>query len=146
MEHSMSGRFWLAFAAYAVPTFLIGYFWHLSLFAAEYERLEVYRDDLLIPFGATAIAMQGAIYAWAYPRLFSTAHDAWLGGALRFGLIFGALAWSLIVLSVAAKNRMNSVEGFMLLETGFVVLQYLVVSTLIALAWRQPANAQRPAT
>ena len=30
----MSSRFWLAVAAYVLPTFPLGYFWHLSTFRA----------------------------------------------------------------------------------------------------------------
>jgi hypothetical protein len=56
--------------------------------------------------------------------------------ALKFGVTFGALAWSLAVVPVAAKYRMTSVLGFLKLETAFTVVHYAVVSPLIALAWR----------
>lgn len=35
----MNKSFWLAVAAYLIPTFLIGYFWHLALFAERYHQL-----------------------------------------------------------------------------------------------------------
>jgi len=38
---------------------------------------------------------------------------------------------------------MTSVPDFVLLETGFTILQFLVVSPLIALAYRQSPQAQR---
>ena len=132
----MSPSFWLAVAAYLVPTFPLGYFWHLRIFRAQYERLEVYRPDMLIPLGLLSMATQALLYAWLYPRLFSTAPDAWLAGAAGFAGVFGVLAWSLAVLPTAAKYRMQSVATFLRLETAFTVVQYLVVSPLIALAWR----------
>ena len=132
----MSTQFWLAFAAYLVPTFPLGYFWHLKTFQARYERLEIYRAAPLIPLGLGTMLLQGLIYAWVYPRLLDTAPDAWLGSALRFGGVFGLLAWSLAVVPVAAKNRMRSVSEFLALETGFTVVHYAIVSPLIALAWR----------
>ena len=133
----MSTRFWLAVAAYVLPTFPLGYFWHLSIFSASYERLEMYRAEVLIPLGLASMLIQAVLYAWAYPRLFSTRREDWIGSALRFGTVFGALAWSLAVLPVAAKYRMTSVADFMLLETAFTILQYAVVAPLIALAHRR---------
>jgi len=44
--------------------------------------------------------------------------------------------WSYIVLPVAAKYDMTSVPNFMLLESGFTLLQFLVVAPLMALAYR----------
>lgn len=79
---------------------------------------------------------QASIFAWVYPRLFSTARDAWLMSAGQFALVFGLLAWSFTTLPVAAKYRMSSVRSFMLLETAFTVVQFAVVAPLISLAWR----------
>lgn len=128
----MNRSFWLAALAYLVPTFPLGYFWHLNVFAQRYHELAMYRDDVLIPLGLASMVLQALIYAWAYPRLFGDRD--WGSGALRFGLVFGILAWSLAVLPVAAKYRMSSVTGFLALETAFTALQYLIVSPLIAWA------------
>ena len=132
----MDKKFWLALAAYVLPTFPLGFFWHLSTFAENYRQLAMYREDVIIPMGLGSMVIQGIIFAWVYPRLFSTAKDQWLASALKFSLIFGALAWSFLVLPTAAKYNMTSVTSFMLLETGFTILQYAVVSPLIALAYR----------
>jgi hypothetical protein len=135
----LSGHFWFAMAAYLLPTFPLGYFWHLRTFAKRYEALEVFRERPVIPMGLATMIIQAALYAWLYPQLFSTAHDAWLRSAGQFGLVFGVLAWSLAVLPVAAKYRMRSVKEFLRLETAFTVVHYVIVSPLIALAWRQPS-------
>jgi hypothetical protein len=132
----MSTSFWLAAAAYLIPTFPLGYFWHLKTFRAKYDQLAVYRERVIIPFGLGSMIIQAGLYAWVYPHLFSTARDAWLVSALQFGALFGVLAWSLAVLPAAAKYRMSSVATFLQLETAFIVLHYLIVSPLIALAWR----------
>lgn len=135
----MKKSFWLAALAYLVPTFPLGYFWHLSVFADHYHRLAMYRDDVIIPLGLASMVVQAVLFAWAYPRLFGSA-SSWRRGALGFGLVFGVLAWSLAVLPVAAKYRMTSVADFLWLETAFTVLQYAIVSPLIALAWRSSAD------
>lgn len=126
-------------AAYVLPTFPLGYIWHLVTFREAYERLALYRAEVIIPFGLASMLIQAAVYAWAYPRLFDTRRDRWLRGALAFAAIFGVLQWSLTVLPVAAKYAMTSVADFMLLETGFTLLQFVVVAPLIALAAREPA-------
>ena len=132
----MSPSFWLAVAAYIVPTFPLGYFWHLKAFRTQYDRLAVYRDQVVIPFGLTAMFLQALLFAWLYPQLFATARDAWLLSGLQFAGVFGLLAWTLAVLPVAAKYRMTSIGGFLKLETAFTAVHYLIVSPLIALAWR----------
>ena len=40
-------------------------------------------------------------------------------------------------MAVAAKNIMGSVPTYLVLETGFTVLQFVVVGPLIALAYRR---------
>lgn len=132
----MDTRFWLAVAAYLVPTFPLGYVWHLVAFRDRYQRLAIYRDDVIIPLGLGSMLVQAFLFAWIYPRVFDTARDAWLTSALAFGAVFGTLAWSFTTLPVAAKNRMASVPRFIALETAFTVVQFGVVSPFIALAWR----------
>jgi len=44
-------------------------------------------------------------------------------------------------LPVAAKYQMSSISDFLLLESGFTLLQFAVVSPLIALACRAPRSA-----
>ena len=129
-------RFWLAVAAYVLPTFPLGYVWHLVLFKDRYHELQLYRADVIIPLGLAAMIVQALLFAWAYPRLFTTRRDAWFQNAVRFFALFSLLAWSFTTLPVAAKYQMASVTTFMALETSFTLIHFLVVSPLIALAFR----------
>jgi hypothetical protein len=136
-ERPASSRgFWLGIAAYLVPTFPLGFFWHLVWFEKSYQALAIYRADLIIPFGFAAMLIQGAIFSWMYPRLFVQRHGAVLKNGLLYGLCLGLLSWTFTTLVVAAKHPMTSVVDFMLLETGFTVVQFLIVGPLIALAHR----------
>jgi hypothetical protein len=135
----MTSAFWLAVAAYLLPTFPLGYFWHLKTFRSHYDRLAVYREPMIIPLGLSSMILQAFLFAWLYPQLFSTAREAWLTSALQFAAVFGVLAWTFATLPAAAKYRMSSAREFLTLETAFTVLQFLIVSPLIALAWRTPA-------
>jgi hypothetical protein len=145
--YKMKKSFWLAALAYLVPTFPLGYFWHLTTFRAAYDRLEMYRPEVIIPFGLLSMAIQALIFAWAYPRLFSTRREDWLKSAVGFFAVFAALSWSLTTLAVGAKYRMTSVPDFMKLETAFTLVQFAVVAPLIALAYRgarTPSAAVEP--
>lgn len=132
----MGHQFWLAVAAYLVPTFPLGYLWHLTTFREQYARLEIYRPQVIIPFGLASMFLQALLFAWIYPRLFSTGHSAWLRSATAFGVTLGLIAWSFTTLSVAAKYRMASVRSFLLLESAFTAVQFAIISPLIALAYR----------
>jgi len=78
----------MAVAAYLVPTFPLGYFWHLTTFRERYERLETYRDQVIIPLGLLSMLVQALLFAWLYPRLFDTARDQWLQSAMSFAVVF----------------------------------------------------------
>ena len=131
----MGRRFWLGLLGYALPTFPLGYAWHLVTFADRYEALDIYRDDMIIPFGLVAMLLQGAIFSWLYGKVFAPQAASWLKSGLAFGAIAGVLSWTFTTLAVGAKHVMTSVPDFLLLETGFVVLQFAVSGPLIALAY-----------
>jgi len=128
--------FWLGVLAYLVPTFPIAYLWHLVFFAPLYDALGVYRPDPIIPFGFASMVVQGVMFSWAYPFLFPARGRAVWKPGLLYGLALALLSWSFTTLAVAAKNIMASVPTYLLLETGFTMLQFLVVGPLIALAHR----------
>lgn len=80
--------------------------------------------------------IQAIIFSWIFPRVFSDARASILKDGLLFGLGAGLLSWSFTTLAVAAKHPMGSIPDFMLLETTFTILQFLVVGPLTALAYR----------
>jgi hypothetical protein len=128
--------FWLGVAAYLLPTFPIAYAWHLVIFAPSYDALAIYRPDPIIPLGLVSMIIQGLIFSWAYPRLFPQRRRTILIPGLAYGFGLALLSWSFTTLAVAAKNIMASVPLYMALETGFTLLQFLIVGPLIALAHR----------
>jgi hypothetical protein len=123
-------------ARICLPTFPLGYAWHLVTFKDAYDRLDLYRAEVIIPFGMASMLVQAVIFAWMYPRLFSTRREDWMASALRFAGVFAPLAWSFTTLPVAAKYQMSSVAAFMMLETGFTLVQFAIIAPLIALAQR----------
>jgi hypothetical protein len=135
-QPARSGSFWLAIAAYVVPTFPLGYFWHLTWFEKSYHALGIYRPDVIIPLGLASMLVQAVIFSWVYPRLFAQDRRAVLRNGLLYGLGMGLISWSFTTLAVAAKHPMASVSDYVMLETSFTAVQFLIVGPLIALAYR----------
>jgi hypothetical protein len=129
--------FWLGTAAYLVPTFPIAFVWHLVLFEPSYHTLQIYRADPIIPFGLASMIIQAMVFSWVFPRVFAGDSDSVLKNGLLYGLGAGLLSWSFTTLAVAAKQPMTSISDYILLETAFTVLQFLIVGPLIALAYRK---------
>ncbi len=127
----------LAFAAYVVPTFALGFVWHLVLFKEYYEQLAIYRKDIIIPFGFLSMLIQALVFAWVYRQAFSQRHGPlWSQGLVYAG--FGAvLSWSFTTLAVSAKNVMSSVSDYLIIETAFTAVQWIMVGPLTALAFRE---------
>jgi hypothetical protein len=133
--------FWLGVAAYLIPTFPIAFVWHLVLFEPQYHALQIYRANPIIPFGLASMIIQGAVFSWVFPHLFADNQTSTLKDGLLYGLGAGLLSWSFTTLAVAAKHPMASISDYVLLETGFTILQFLIVGPLIAFAHRIDAAA-----
>ena len=135
----MRRPFTLALLAYLVPTFLLGYVWHLKLFAGVYHDLGIYRPDVIVPLGFLSMLLQGSIFALVYHRL---ADKPWqFSDALRFAAGAALLSWTFTTLAVAAKHPMTSVTRFVVIETCFTVVQFAMVGPLLALTARGSRRA-----
>ncbi|HEX6049422.1 MAG TPA: hypothetical protein VFZ21_09135 [Gemmatimonadaceae bacterium] len=139
----MARRFALNFLAYLVPTFILGFVWHLVLFASYYRDLGIYRPDVIVPLGFLSMVVQGAVFAAIYPRVVA-APDAVASG-LAFGAVAAVLSWSFTTLAVAAKHPMASVPRYLIIETAFTVVQFLLVGVFLALSSRGAATVRAPA-
>jgi hypothetical protein len=80
--------------------------------------------------------IQSIVFSWVFPRVFAGNRGSVLRNGLLYGLGAGLLSWSFTTLAVAAKHPMASISDYVLLETTFTVLQFLIVGPLIALAYR----------
>jgi hypothetical protein len=130
----MTKRFLLLVFAYVVPTFLLGFVWHLVVFDSYYKELGIYREHPIIPFGFGSMLLQAVLFAWVYPRV--VARPGSLTDGMKFAAVAALLSWSFTTLAVAAKHPMTSIPGFMAIETGFTIVQFLLVGPLWVLAAR----------
>lgn len=120
--------------AYLVPTFALGFVWHLVAFKSYYDALAMYRRDVIIPFGFLSMALQAVLFAWVFDSTFARELVGFWRRGLSFAVFGAVLSWSFTTLAVAAKNVMSSVPGYLLIETAFTVVQWALVGPLMALA------------
>jgi hypothetical protein len=128
-------RFGLAILAYLIPTFALGFVWHLVLFENYYRTLQIYRDDVIIPFGFLSMLIQAAVFAWIYEKSFDRRTGDFASRILGYGALGALLSWSFTTLAVAAKNVMSSVPDYLLIETAFTLAQWIMVAPLTVLAF-----------
>jgi hypothetical protein len=133
-------RFMLGVLAYVIPTFVLGFVWHLVVFARTYEALAIYRSDIIIPFGLLAIAIQAMVFAWLYQTVFARREATFASRALTYGALGAGLSWSFTTLAVAAKNVMTSVPSYLLVETAFTAVLWAMVAPLTVLAFHHAAG------
>lgn len=138
-------RYLLPLLAYLVPTFTLGYVWHLVLFRSYYEALAIYRPDVIIPFGFLSMLIQAGIFAWMYDKAFTEAGGSVLSRTLRYGGVCASLSWSFTTLAVSAKNVMASVPDYLLIETAFTIAQWALVAPLTVLSMRSHDDRRRVA-
>lgn len=127
-------RFILGVLAYVVPTFALGFVWHLVLFESYYQALAIYRADIIIPFGFLSMLIQAIIFAWIYETSFARRAGGFWTRALGYGAVGAVLSWSFTTLAVAAKNVMSSVPDYLLIETAYTIAQWIMVGPLTVLA------------
>ncbi|HEY3653340.1 MAG TPA: hypothetical protein VGL34_00020, partial [Steroidobacteraceae bacterium] len=133
---SMSKRYSLAILAYLVPTFALGFIWHLVVFKDYYELLAIYRADIIIPLGFASMLVQSVLFAWIYDGMFATAPSSMGALIFKYAVLGAMISWSFTTLAVGAKNIMSSVPRFMLIESAFTIVQWLMVAPLTSLAFR----------
>ena len=131
----MNSKFPLAWAAYVVVTFVLGFVWHLALFKKTYQKLGIFSriDDPIIPLGLIAMLIQGAILAYIYPL--SPMGGSLLGEGMKFGLVFGAFIASSAVFAEAAKQKVTSLPTWLALESAYYVIQFGLAGIAIALVY-----------
>jgi hypothetical protein len=134
-------RFLLAVLAYVIPTFALGFVWHLVLFERYYAALAIYRSDIIIPFGLLSMLIQAVLFAWVYERAFARRNAPLLSRGLTYGAFGAVLSWSFTTLAVGAKNVMTSVPDYIIIETAFTAVQWIMVAPLTALAFGGSSQA-----
>lgn len=135
----MTKRIGIGALAYLLPTFALGFVWHLIAFKRVYDDLAMYRQDVIIPFGFLSMGIQAVLFAWVHEVAFARRGSS-MQAMVRFALFGAALSWSYTTVAVAAKNVMTSVPDYLLIETGFTAVQWAIVGPLMVLVQTKGAG------
>jgi len=137
----MTKRIAIGALCYLIPTFALGFVWHLVAFKGYYDALAIYRKDVIIPFGFLSMSIQAVLFAWVYVRVFAATPDV-IQRALGYAAFGAVLSWSFTTIAVAAKNVMTSVPDYLLIESGYTIVQWLMVGPLTVALLRRPQSMQ----
>jgi len=120
---------------YVIATFIGGFVWHLFLFKRTYVELKIFTriEDPVIPLGLSAMILQGAILAYVYPVASRWRHPA--GDGLRFGALAGVFLATSAVLAEAGKNYVASLSTWLVLESSYYLLQFMLSGLVIGLVY-----------
>jgi hypothetical protein len=111
------------------------------LFKGYYDALQMYRHDVIIPFGLLSMSIQAVLFAFIYEKSFAQRVGNPLAHGLSYAAFGAVLSWSFTTIAVAAKNVMTSVPDYLVIETSFTVVQWLIVGPLTAIAFAGRSHA-----
>jgi hypothetical protein len=81
------------------------------------------------------MVIQAAIFTWICAHTFARQDRPWLARGLTYAAVGAVLSWSFTTIAVAAKNVMASVSDYLVIETAYTVVQWMLVGPLTALAF-----------
>lgn len=90
----MMRRIGIGALAYLVPTFVLGFVWHLVAFKGYYDALAMYRGDVIVPFGFLAMTLQAVLFAWVFDSAFANDGVSVYKRGLSFAAFGAVLSWS----------------------------------------------------
>jgi len=128
---------------YLCITFPLAYIWHLVVFKATYERLNYFsRAEPIVAFGFAAILLQGVLLSWIYPRL--CRGDSMGAGIVKFLVVMGGYHWTMHVLAAAAKQNIQPLSTWFLIESSYLAIQFTLGGIWLALVYRSRATEPAP--
>jgi hypothetical protein len=83
---------------------------------------------------------EATIFAWIFEKAIVPCRaSVWLRTVV-YGAGGALLSWSFTTIAVAAKNVMTSVPDYVAIETGFTLVQWIMVAPLTAMAFVKRAR------
>ncbi len=119
---------------YTLIVFPLAVIWHLVLFKDSYMAFRYFDSEPNVLLGFVTILIQGFVLAWIYPR-YDTEHPG-TGRAFRFAAITGLFLWTCHVLALVAKQNVPYAMGYIMMETGYLIIQFSLFAVLLGFIYR----------
>lgn len=128
----------LAAIGYILIVFPLAYFWHLGPLKEAYRTFGYFEDEPNIALGFLTIMIQGIVLSAMYP--FFLPRTSGLVRALKFVAFVGVFFWTSHVLALVAKQDVPNATSFILLESGYLTLQFGLFGLCLAFLNRDNVN------
>lgn len=124
----------LSAIGYVAVVFPLAVVWHLVLFEEKYLIFGYFTENPNIAVGFASIVIQGVVLASIYP-LFHTGKTGF-HRAFQFTGLIGLFFWTSHVLALVAKQDVPNTGGFIVMETGYLILQFGFYALILGLIYR----------
>ena len=124
----------LSAAGYVVIVFPLAVAWHLALFQDQYQSFGYFEGEPNVPIGFASVVIQGLVLSAIYP-LFQPSSTGFARAYLFAGLV-GLFLWTSHVLGFVAKQEVPNAVGFVLMETGYLMVQFGLFALVLGLIYR----------
>ena len=123
----------LAALAYTVGTFFWAVLWHVLLLEEVYTTFGYFEGEPSFVLGFVTILIQGLVLSLLYPLVQLSGNPLLRG--LKYALFVGIFFWTSHVLAFIAKQQVAQATLFLLLETGYLVVQFGLFGLLVGLIY-----------
>lgn len=127
-------RIVLSAVSYCAIVFPLALLWHIGLFKDRYQAFGYFDGEPNVGLGLVTIVIQGTVLALLYPVV--TIGRGGLAKAAQFCALTGAFLWTTHVLAFVAKQQVSDPLPFVVMETGYLTLQFGFFAGALALIYR----------
>lgn len=120
--------------AYTLGTFTLAVVWHVLLFEDRYRTFGYLEGEPSFITGFVTILLQGAILSVLFPMVRLSGSSIVRG--IKFVALIGAFFWTSHVLAFIAKQPVQDVVLFTIMETVYLALQFGLFGVLIGMIYR----------
>lgn len=119
---------------YTLVSMIWGMSWHFMFFKNLYHELGAYsRPDPIIPLGLASMLIQGFVLAYLF-QLYRKGMSPIVEG-LKFSMVMGLFLFSVSTLAFAAKSVVTSMTAWMLVQSGFHLVQFAATGVILGLVF-----------
>lgn len=120
----------LVTTSYVRLSMIIAYPWHMIWFHDIYRGLGAFtRPTTIVPLGMVSMLTQGIVIGYLYPFYYKGGKPVVQG--IKFSLIMGAVVYSVMGFTMAAKIDINPVSTFLLYSIIFQLIQFVLTGAAL---------------
>lgn len=128
----------LSAIGYALVVFPLAFVWHLVLFEPSYRAFGYFEGTPNVLLGFVTIIIQGTALSILFPHFEFGQNTG--ARVIRFAFLIGAFFWTSHVLALVAKQHVPDAGTFILMESGYLFLQFGLFACVLWVLYRKETN------